>query len=118
MDDKNSIFLSIKNLIVSDPEDDSFDGDILLHINSAIGSLSQLTNLVPKNFVVTGETETWSELVNQKIYSQVNMIKTYIYLKVKKVFDPQTSSVLMQAYNEELKEIEFRICDLDIFNSD
>ena len=102
-----SILKTIQDMLGSDSSYDVFTSDILIHINSAISVLTQL-GVGPKDvFRITGVDETWEDLLsNDKI---LEFVKTYIYLKVRLVFDPPSNSSLVTFYKQECDEIESRI---------
>lgn len=102
---ESSILTSIKKLLGISKDYEAFDTDIIVHINSAIMSLSQL-GVVPPGFSIKGKHERWSDLTESK---DVEAIKTYIYLKVKLVFDPPTNSFVIDAMHKELDEYTWRI---------
>lgn len=104
---EESIFKSIKSLLGPDADYEVFDSDILIFINGAIATLTQLGIGPSGGFRITGESETWSDLVGD--YDDLDSVKTYIYLKVKLVFDPPASSSVMSAYQETCKELEWRL---------
>lgn len=104
----DSILDTIKTML-GPSESDAFDADIMVGINSAITTLTQLGVDCPTGFVVTGSNETWTEYLGSD--PRLGMIKTYIYLKTKLGFDPPTSSVLMQAIKDQIAEYEWRICN-------
>ena len=83
-----------------------FDNDILVHINSAINILTQLGVGPEEGFMADAET-TWDEYISDDINLQ--MVKQYIYLKVKPIFDPAPNSFVNEAMNKEAKELEWRI---------
>lgn len=90
-----------------DSEDTSFDVDILIHINTAFFVLCQLGVGTNEPFSIVSVENTWSEFVLDS--KNLEAIKTYIYLKVRIVFDPPTSSAVMQAFNDLIKEYESRL---------
>lgn len=101
-----SILLSIKKLLGIMPEYTNFDDDIIIHINTAFAILNQL-GVGPKNgFMIVDENSSWNDYTNE---NNLNMVKTYIYLKVRLLFDPPTSSALIESINRTLSEIEWRI---------
>lgn len=102
-----SIFDSIKALLGPDASYDVFDQDIILHINSALSVLSQLGVGSAEGFMITGPDETWGEFINND--KTLNMVKTYVYMKVKLAFDPPTNSSVISAYQEACKEYEWRL---------
>ena len=104
----DSILQSIKKLLGLDENYDAFDDDVMMHINSVLMILTQL-GVGPKNgFSITGEEETWEDYLGKDI-SKLSAVKTYVYLKVKTMFDPTSSSVVNEAAKEMLKELEWRL---------
>lgn len=104
---EENIFESIKSLLGPDASYDVYDQDVLIHINSAISVLTQLGVGPANGFIVTKETK-WTDFLGSDS-SKLNMVRTYVYLKVKMVFDPPTSSYVMTAYQEQCKEYEWRL---------
>ncbi len=101
-----SILTTIKKLLGISEEDTSFDIDIIVNINSAFSILYQL-GVGDSGFSITGSSERWSDYLEDM--SKLEMIKNYIYLKVKLVFDPPQSSRVIESYENQIKELEFRI---------
>lgn len=104
---EESIFESIKSLLGPDASYDVFDQDILIHINTAISVLTQLGVGPATGFIVTGPDETWQDFIGDD--KTLQMVKTYIYMKVKIAFDPPANSSVLNAYNEACKEYEWRL---------
>lgn len=103
----DSILVTIKKMLGIDADYDAFDTDIIVHINTAIMILRQLGIGIKAGFVITGESEEWADLLgDSELYESV---KTYIYLRVKSVFDPSTSSAASEASKEMIKELEWRL---------
>lgn len=105
-----SILATIRKMIGGDTESTDFDIDLIIAINSAISTLYQLgleTKLNGSGLQITGEEETWDELVGD--YKYVDMIKGYIYQRVKLMFDPPQNSFLVNAIQDRLKETEWRL---------
>ena len=100
-----SILVSVKKLIGLAPEDDSFDTDLIIHINSAIDVLRQMG--INSELYVEDETLTWGDYLPSDEYLQ--MIKSYVYMKVKKWFDPPQNGTAMEALNSSIAELEWRI---------
>lgn len=103
-----SIFESIKALLGPDASYDVFDTDIMIHINSALSVLTQLGVGPSDGFAITGYDETWGDFIGSYGYP-LNMVKTYIYMKVKIAFDPPANSSVLNAYLESCKEYEWRL---------
>ena len=105
MDFLDSILISIKKLLGITEDCDSFDGDLILHINTVLAARNQLG--VGNGFFITGEKETWTELLGDD--SRLNLVKSYVHLRVKTLFDPPLSSSVAEAIDRNIKELEWRI---------
>lgn len=103
-----SILESIKALLGPDASYDAFDPDIIIHINSALSVLHQLGVGPSGGFAVTGYDETWDDFIGDTSYP-LNMVKTYIYMKVRIAFDPPTNPSVLTAFQESCKEYEWRL---------
>lgn len=103
----DSILVTVKKLLGIEREYTQFDMDVIVNINSAIMTLRQLGVGPQDGFSITGEDEKWEDLIgDSKLLDQV---ETYLYLKTKIVFDPPTSSFVLEAYKEQIKELEWRL---------
>lgn len=105
---ENSILISIKKLLGISANDTSFDEDIIVHTNTAIATLTQLGIANATGFEIIDASAVWSDLIGPNL-TYMNSIKTYIYIKVKLVFDPPTSGSLMDSLTSIGKELEWRI---------
>ena len=103
----DSILATIKRMLGDDETYEHFNAEIITHINSALSILTQLGVGPKTGFMITGSEQTWSDLVMDR--EDVEFIKSYIYLKVKLVFDPPTVSSVLEAMKETIKEYESRI---------
>lgn len=103
-----SILNDIKKLLGIDKDDTSFDTDVIILINSSILSLSQMGIGPPNGFIVTTKDDIWDNWLGA---STINLegVKTYLYLKIKLIFDPPTNSTVIDAFNKNLSELEFRM---------
>lgn len=106
-DDRKSILNSIKKLLGLTKECTDFDTDIKIHINTIIMNLDQLGVIIPKSFKVEDENQTWDEIIKDD--TKLDSIITYVYLRVKLVFDPPLSSAVIEANKETIRELEWRI---------
>ena len=102
-----SILTSIKKMLGISEEYTHFDEDLIMHINSAFAVLCQLGVGPSEGFFITNKSAVWSDFVPD--LSKLQFIKTYVYQKVKLLFDPPQSSAAIQALNESIKEFEWRI---------
>jgi len=102
-----SILDSIKKLMGADHLYDAFDEDLIIHINTVLGILSQMGVRSVLGFSIKGRHETWGEYLENEL--NLEMVKTYVYLKVKLIFDPPSNSSVIKAYEDSIKELEWRI---------
>lgn len=102
-----SILQSIKKLLGLDEFYNVFDQDILIHINSVFMILRQLGVGPEQGFRITGPSETWSDFTSDDIF--VESVKTYMYLKIRLIFDPPQNSSLTQAMQSQIAELEWRL---------
>lgn len=92
-----------------DEGDINFDTDIIIHINSVLSILRQLGVGPSEGFYITGKDETWKELLLED--NTLEHIKSYVYLKVRLIFDPPTSSAVLDAMKQGVAEYEWRVCN-------
>lgn len=102
-----SILDSTKKILGLAPEYDVFDLDVMTHINSAFSTLHQLGVGPADGFAIEDAGATWSEFLAD--VKQLNSVKTYVYLKVRLLFDPPTTSFHLAAMQDQIKEHEWRI---------
>lgn len=103
---EDSILTSIKKSLNIAEDDTHFDTDVIININSAISILTQIGVGPAEGYSIVDKNNVWSELFTDK---RLNLIKTYLYLKVKLVFDPPLSSAAIDAIKEIIAEDEWRI---------
>lgn len=103
-----SILNTIKKLLGIPDDYEQFDRDIIVHINSVFGKLNQLGVGPDIGFRITSQTEKWSQYVDSDD-TFLGMIQDYIYLNVRKIFDPPTTSSLLTAIDQQITELEFRL---------
>lgn len=103
----DSILKSIKKLLGIDESYTVFDTDVMIHINSVFSILTQLGVGPESGFAITGATETWSDYLDDEAI--LEMVKSYMYLKVKKMFDPPQSGIVTNSNDALIAELEWRI---------
>lgn len=104
---QDSILMTIRKLVCGDPYADHFDNDLLVHINACFSILNQLGVGPEDGFVVTDDTQSWSSYIADN--RTLNMVKTYVTLKVKKIFDPPLTSSVLEAMDKEISQLEWRL---------
>lgn len=103
----DSILTSIKKLLGIAEEYTQFDEDIIMHINTVFLNLTQLGVGPEEGFAIEGDAASWEDFVNDNI--QLQAVKTYVYLKVKLLFDPPLSSSVIESMNRMIAELEWRL---------
>lgn len=103
----NSILTSIKKLLGITEEYTHFDADITIHINSVFAILHQLGVGPEKGYSIVDAQNTWDELLLDS--TTLESVKTYTYLKVRLLFDPPTSSSVLDSMTRTISEFEWRI---------
>ena len=102
-----SILTSIKKLLGIPEEVDNFDADIIMHINSVFSILTQLGVGPSEGFMITDKTKTWDDFITDK--KNIESVKSYVYMKVRLMFDPPISSAVMDCMNRMISEFEWRL---------
>ena len=104
---EDSILYYVKDAAGVNIGDDAFDGELILHINTAFMTLRQLGVGPETPFTIEDDGATWDEFsVDASI---LPMVKSYIALKVRILFDPPASSVFMNALQDSIREYEWRL---------
>lgn len=104
---EESILKSIRSLLVGNEEDTSFDTDLIFAVNAAFSNLVQMGVGSTEGFRITGEDETWDDILGDSVL--LEQVKEYVQLRTRIIFDPPTSSSVIEAYNKEITEREWRI---------
>ncbi len=103
-----SILTSIKKLLGITEEYEHFDTDIIMHINSAFSVLTQLGVGPEEGFRIEDASTEWSEFLYDD--PRLEMVRTYVYLKVRIVFDSTAlTSAVIESINRQIAELEWRI---------
>lgn len=103
-----SILTSTKKLLGITEEYTHFDADLIMHINSVFTILAQLGVGPKEGFRIEDELATWNDFLQTESVL-LDSVKSYMYLKVKLVFDPPLSGTVMEAYNRMISELEWRL---------
>ena len=104
---ESSILTSTKKILGIEEDYTAFDLDIITHINTTFNTLAQLGIGPSSGFMIEDETPTWTDFVSNDLL--LNSVKTYVYLKVRILFDPPTTSYLIDALQNQVSELEWRL---------
>ena len=103
---ENSILTSTKQILGVSEDYDAFDLDILTHINSSLAIASQL-GVGPDGFMIEDDRPEWSSL--QIPQEQINLLRSYVFLRVRMLFDPPTTSFHLDVMKSQIQEFEYRL---------
>ena len=101
-----SVLQTIKKLLGLDSEVNHFDTDVMVHINSALMTLAQLGVISPGQLVLNDLT-TWASVLGGR--ADLQAVQTYVYLKVRLIFDPPATSFVISCYEKEIAALEWRL---------
>lgn len=102
----DSILTSVKKMLGIAEDYEHFDTDIIMHINTVFSILLQLGVGPTSGFSITDSSAVWTDFITD---SRLEMVKTYVYMKVRLMFDPPQSSALIESINNQIKELEWRL---------
>lgn len=107
VDTSDSILLTEKKMLGIEPDDDSFDEELMVHINGILMTLRQLGVGMDQSFMVTSDQDLWDDLLDDR--QDLQAVKTYIYLKLRQQFDPPTNSFVLTSMEKQIAELEWRL---------
>ncbi len=104
---ENSILTSTKKILGVAANYTAFDLDIITHINATLSSLNQLGIGPTLGFAIEDDSSVWADLGLP--LNQLSMVRTYMFMKVRMMFDPPTTSFHIDAMNKQIAEFEWRL---------
>lgn len=103
----DNILSSIKKLLGIPTEENAFDNDIIMHINSVFMILNQLGIGPTDGFTISDDYALWSDFIPDG--QNLELVKSYMYMKVRLMFDPPSSSAVLSAMEKSISEFEWRL---------
>lgn len=103
----DSILTSVKKMLGITEEYENFDADLIMHINSVFSILTQLGVGSPKGFTIEDKSANWEDFISDE--AKLMLVKSYMLLKVKLLFDPPLSSAVLECYKKQIEEYEWRL---------
>ena len=103
----DSIHTSVKKLLGIAEEYTQFDDDIIMHINTVFLNLTQLGVGPEEGFTIEDDSAIWEDFIEDNM--QLQAVKSYMYLKVKLLFDPPLSTSVVESMNRMIAELEWRL---------
>lgn len=104
---EESILKSVRRVLGLGDVTDEYDEDIIMHINSAFFTLNQLGIGPPEGFIIEDDAATWDTYLEDDLL--LSSVKSYVYLKVRLVFDPPTTSFHIAAMERQIDQLEWRL---------
>lgn len=102
-----SILTSIKKMLGIMEDDESFDSDIIMAINTALSTLTQIGVGPSTGFFISDANSFWDDFISDD--PKMEFVKSYVHLKVRLLFDPPSSSAVMESIKQMISELEWRI---------
>lgn len=102
-----SILNSVKKALGVPLEEDGFDSDILLYINSVLAILTELGVGPSGGVSITNAEDTWASIIEGD--SEFELVKSYVILRVRLLFDPPSSSFVLESINKQIEEFGWRL---------
>lgn len=102
-----SILQSVKKTLNLEADYEAFDQDVLMHINSVFSTLNQLGVGPALGFMIEDAGQTWDAFLGND--PRLNHVKTYVYLRVRLLFDPPTTGFHVKAMQDQIQELEWRL---------
>ena len=102
-----SVLTSIKKMLGIVEEYTHFDADLIMHINSVLSILNQIGVGPSEGFSIEDKQDVWTDFIPQS--PKLEFVKSYVYMKVKLLFDPPISSAAIESTNQLTSELEWRI---------
>lgn len=103
----DSILTSVKKILGITEDCTDFDAELIIHINSILMVLTQLGIGPEDGFYIEDKEDFWEDFTDD--LEQLQSIKTYVGLKVRLIFDPPSSSAVIDSYNRTISELEWRL---------
>ncbi len=103
----DSVLTSIKKMLGIVEEYEHFDADLIMHINSVFSILTQLGVGPSTGFMIEDKNASWKDFISDE--AKLMLVKSYMHLKVKLLFDPPLSSAVLECYKTQISEYEWRL---------
>ncbi len=103
----DSILTTTKKVLGIEASYTAFDVDVMMHVNSVFTTLAQLGIGPINGFMIQDAVATWDEILGEDL--NLNSVKTYVYLRVRLLFDPPSTSHAIVAMKEQIQELEWRL---------
>lgn len=106
---EDSILTSVKSMLGIPEDESAFDSEIIMHINSVFADLNQLGVGPSDGYAIEDKADAWDDYIQGDL--NLSPVKTYMKDKVKLMFDPPSSSFVLEAIQRRINETEWRLCN-------
>lgn len=107
MAETNSILSSMKLMLGMEPEYTPFDTDVIININTVLAKLTQAGVGPREGFEITDDSQTWEDFIGTD--KRLNMVKSYMYLELRRLFDPPQNSFTLDSIEKQAEEYLWRL---------
>ena len=102
-----SILTSVKSALGIAESDTSFDADLVMHINSVLADLNDFGVGPNAGFAIADKTAVWADFTGDLVL--LNTTKSYLYLRVRLLFDPPETGPANQAFQAQIDQMAWRL---------
>lgn len=104
---ESSILASTKAALGMTEDYKAFDQQIIMHINSIFSILQQMGVGPKKGFAIKDDSTFWSDYTDNEL--ELQMVQSYMYCRVRILFDPPMNASLLDALKTQYQELEWRL---------
>ena len=102
-----SILTSVKKALGPEEDYEHFDPEIIMYVNSVLATLTELGVGPVEGFMIQDKGAKWNDFISDD--KLLNLVPTYVYLKVKLLCDPPTAGAVLEAMERQASQYEWRI---------
>lgn len=102
-----SILNTVKRALGIEPEYDTYDVEIITHINSVFSTLQQLGVGEDEGFEIENAQNTWDEFLEDD--KRLNAVRSYVFMRVRLIFDPPANSFAVDSFQRQVDQLEWRL---------
>lgn len=103
----SSILNTVKQALGVGTDYDPFDPELIMYINGVFSTLHQLGVGPSEPYSIESSENKWDEFMESN--KGIESVKTYVYAKVRLIFDPPTTSYGIKSFEDICKELEWRL---------
>ena len=108
----SSILIDIRTMLGPSGTYEHFDTDLIANINAAFAILTYDLGVGPESgFRISGVDDDWTDFIEADD-SIVELVKTFIYMRTRLIFDPPQHGALLESYKRLLDETTWRLNEI------